>query len=135
MDRPNAVIFGRLANAGLLEDQAEALVVYLAGPHAGHVARVCSAKFNCGAYEQAVRCECGVAWESEMKGCRQHHHQRPESGDLTLALTGGVSWGWDQWKVQGLLLVLRRFVKGRLPFQTLRRIVKALEEEADDLEN
>jgi len=80
------ILCGRFADGGVLEDSAEAEVQFLSGPHKGHRAYVSTAKFNCGAYSAAVNCECGASWENEMHGCWQWGHQRPESGDGTLAI-------------------------------------------------
>jgi hypothetical protein len=80
------VLRGRLADGGILEDSASARVLWLSGPHAGHKAYVYTAKFGCGAYSAVVQCQCGVSWENGMNGCWQNYHQRPESGDSTLAI-------------------------------------------------
>jgi hypothetical protein len=80
------ILHGRFADGGVLEDSAEAEVLFLGGPHKGHRAYVSTAKFNCGAYGATVECECGNAWANAMYGCWQNYHQRPESGDSTLAI-------------------------------------------------
>ena len=84
-DLDSVTLIGVRADAGRLNSQGEEIVYFLRGPHAGHIARISSAKFDCGAYYIDVYCSCGASYANDVHGCWQWGHHREGGGDPTLA--------------------------------------------------
>lgn len=80
VEKPDSAI----ADSRQIEDSGEVNIRYIDGPHAGHIARYKTAKYNCGAYSTVIECQCDHIYASAMNGCWQQGHQRHESGDLEL---------------------------------------------------
>ncbi len=71
---------GKLAESCLVGDEAEAVGIGVGGVHNEHHMKIRSAKYNCGAYDLVVQCECGAEYASPLHGCWNHRRQQMTAG-------------------------------------------------------
>ena len=78
------VLFGVRESAGRRDSSSSELILYLKGPHAGHVAQVTTRRFYCGAFFIDIHCSCGSSYQNDVQGCSFWGHRREGGGDSTL---------------------------------------------------